>query len=171
MDNMEIDKNDEVYFEITDEDGVEHKVKLLTIFKAGDLNKEYAAVLSTDLQVFRCIRQRGENTYDIEDTYTDEYEEITADLDDILSDLDEDQVKEGKFFTPESDEPVYGSIFGIWENAKYKRKYIAVQPHDVMFFRYETNGSGDDTTISLSQIYSPKEEEDVRLEFQKNVTD
>ena len=29
---MEIDKNDEVYFEITDEDGVEHKVKLLTIF-------------------------------------------------------------------------------------------------------------------------------------------
>ena len=52
MDNMEIDKNDEVYFEITDEDGVEHKVKLLTIFTAGDLNKEYAAVLSTDLQVF-----------------------------------------------------------------------------------------------------------------------
>ena len=171
MDNMEIDKNDDVYFEITDEDGVEHKVKLLTIFKAGDLNKEYAAVLSTDLQVFRCIRQRGENTYDIEDTVTDEYEEVTEDLEGILEDLNEAQIEEGTFYTPDSNEPVYGSLYGIWENDKYKRKYIAIQPHDVMFFRYETENSGDDTTISLSQIYSPKEEEDVRLEFQKYVTD
>ena len=169
--NESLEVDDDVYFEITDEDDIKHKVKLLTIFTAGDLKKEYAAVLNTDITIFRCVEQKEDNVFIVENTFAEEYEEVANDLDNILENSDGEDIVEGTFYSSDSEEPVYGLVYSILEKEKYNHRYLAIQLQDIMFYRYEVDGLEDDSTVTLSQIYSSKEYEDVMFEFQKYVID
>lgn len=174
---MENIQND-LFFEVVDEDGVTHKLKLLSIFTAGNLNKKYVAGLTTDIYLYRyCPKAIGVSDYKsyIEEIFDEvEYEAVAKLFEEFINagiDSEEIQTKTLYINAPADDGgtvelPIDGTVYKIFEEYSFRNQYVAFCPTNIMFYRYNEIEKDGQQCLEISTIYSPQEYEDVTEMFE-----
>lgn len=149
---------------ITDDDGIEHKYRLLTNFKAGNLNKTYSALMLQDIRLFRySFNEIGECGEDLADTDFEravkEWEELQQNGSITAESIRENVVL--NLYDIESKEyaPCYGTILAVFGD------FVAFHAPTIHFYRCNIEEDGDDVLMSYESITSPQEFDDVAEAF------
>ena len=168
-------ENADVFFEIEDDNGVVHRLQMVSVFRAGNLNRLYVAGLTSDILLYRYDSSiaRGDEYkgYVFEIDTEEEFTRVAEEWGRIFeAGIPEEALRTGKVYmnVPSEIEGVEettleGTIFSIFPVGDDNVYYIAICPHNIMFFRYnldEVNG-----VLEISNIYNPQEYEDVTEAF------
>lgn len=165
--------NKEVYFEVMDEDGINHRLLLLSIFEAGDLKRKYVAGMTADVVIYRYtphLLPSGDYKHCIEEIGSDnELNEACALFDKYVEGgISTSEVKEMTLVMELPDDeggtadiPITASVYKILELDRYNSQYVVCCPTNIMFYRYDEIEKDGQNFIEFSTIYSPQEYEDV----------
>lgn len=183
MDNENIvvseneNENANVFFEIEDESGIVHRLQMVSVFRAGNLNRLYVAGLTSDILLYRYSTSiaRGDEYkgHIFEIDTEEEYARVADEWGRIFeAGIPEESLRTGKVYmnVPSEIEGVEevtleGTIFSVFpvgfgDDMVY---YIAICPHNIMFFRY--NLDEENGLLEISNIYNPQEYADVTEAF------
>lgn len=168
-----------VYFEVTDEDGVTHKLLLLSLFEAGALKRKYVAGLTADIVVYQYVphmEKSGDYKHIIKEIGSDEELTDVCTMFDKYVDMgiSQEDVREMSLIMEIPDDeggtaelPIVCNVYKIFELPKYNRQYVVCCPTNIMFFRYDEFEKDGQNFVEFSTIYSPQEYEDVSDEFNR----
>lgn len=164
----------EILFTIQDEQGVEHTLRLLTIFTAGQLGRQYVAGMTTDVMLYRCENTPdGSMTYVSEMADDEEFSRVSQAWSALVeSGLEEADISEQTVYmhvlSGNSYEDIMfdGTVYSVFKlDEQDIQQYMAICPHNIMFFRYNLVETDYDATVEITNIYSPQEYEDVTAAF------
>lgn len=173
----------DVIFVVTDDEGVEHKLRMLTIFEAGAMKRQYVAGMTCDILLYNYKEEmvgNGERHFISEISNEVEYGYALKDWESILNNgVDEADIHEDTVYMAmltddgtTADIPITGTVFKIFKTDYEKelnKSYVAICPHNIMFYRYSEDMTEGRESVVISQIFSPQEYEDVSAEFHKMV--
>lgn len=167
----------EVYFEVVDEDNITHRLLLLSIFTAGNLHRKYAAGMTADIVIYRYVpilSDRSECKHYIQEIESEtELAEASARFDEyVAKGIAHEDMREMTFYIELPDDeggtvdfPVVCTVYKIFELPRYARQYVVGCPTNIMFFRYNEIQKDGQDFIEFSNIYNSQEYEDVAEEF------
>ncbi len=145
---------------ITDNEGVEHKYRLLTNFVAGNLNKTYSALILQDVRIFHYIvNEFGECGEDLSDMDFSramrEWEQLQQN-----GSITDDTIRENavlNLYDIESGEyaPCEGTILATFGD------FVAFYAPTIHFYRCNIEEDGDNAILSYENIVSSQEFDDV----------
>lgn len=177
QDELLIESDNTFFYEVVDEEGIPHKMSLITIFQAGDLMREYVAGICCDEMIFRLeIRMYRENEmkyyiHEIDDN--DEFQLVSQRYAELGIESEKQREEELLFsdineYGEEIEVPFTGTILRIFDvdMGDKTEKYVVVCPHNIMFHKWKEQEENGETSVVIEDILSPKEYEDVLEAFQ-----
>lgn len=160
-----------LFVNLTDDNGVEHSFQLLTIFTAGNLNRQYGALLTQDVILYRYYlsdsRECGEEISE------SDFPSVSAFWQGVADNLDGGKVREATLYLMDSEVgdlvPCTGTILSTFVTP-FAGEFVAFIPHAIHFYRYEEKElENGDFEVSWESIINPHEYEDVVTEFDKHI--
>lgn len=168
---VETEEVEPLFVNLTDDDGVEHSFQLLTIFTAGNLNRQYGALLTQDVVLYRYYlsdsRECGEEISEAD------FPSVSAFWQGVAEKLDGSKVREATLYLMDSEVgdlvPCTGTILSTFVTP-FSGEFVAFIPHAIHFYRYEEKElENGDFEVSWESIINPHEYEDVATEFDKYI--
>lgn len=155
---------------ITDNEGIEHRYRLLANFEAGNLNKTYSALMLQDIRIFRyIINEYGECGEDLADVDFIRAEKEWEELQQSGS-ITEESIRENSvlnLYDSESMEysPCVGTILAVFGD------FVAFHSPTIHFYRCNIEEDGENVSMSFENIKNPQEFDDVTEKFNKMVAE
>lgn len=158
-----------IYVSLTDTDGVEHSYQLLSIFNAGNLNREYGALLSQDVILYRYFLNDGRECG--EEIAEADFAPVSAHWGAMADKLNKEQIREGSLYLLDTElneyVPCAGTILSVF-TTPFGGEFVAFVPHSIHFYRYEETEKEDGSfEVTWESIVSAHEYDDVVTEFDK----